>query len=102
MNTQSVKTKNVVPLVIAISTVAGFILGLVVGFVVFTPPQHVFGLNATEAETLKQSVFAGPYAETLNVTRDAANQTEGHSINQYMEIIINSTSNFSGLGEKIQ
>lgn len=101
MNTQSVKTKNVVPLVLAVSTVAGFILGLVLGFVLFSP--HVFGVvndTGKDYQAIKQSVFDGPYAETLNITKDAANQTEGHIINTYMEIIINSTSNYSGLGEE--
>lgn len=77
--------------------IAGFIIGIVVGFILFSPGL-VFGQTSLEQyETMKMDVLNGPYAQTIKITQNATNLTEGYMINNYVKNIENQTINTSGL-----
>lgn len=77
--------------------IIGFIVGVMVGFVLFSP-SIVFGQTLEEYETMKMEVLNGPYTEVMQITQNATNFTEGYMIDNYVKIIENATD-YSGLGE---
>ena len=77
---------------VVIVAIALFITGILVGAVLM--PIDVFG-----QATNNSSLIPASYYETLNITKDAANQTEGYTIDKYVEILTANLSNFTGIGE---